>query len=157
MRLSDFVGADQQEPRALQALADPDCGWFYRADARDFKAIPGSPIAYWASSAVRNAFIGMPTVKDETRLHVGVQTGDNERFLRLWWEVESCNSYFDCPDVAHSKQDSRRWYPCNKGGEFRRWYGNQDYLINWQNDGRIIVGDAYSSRRGSRKSRSRKY
>ena len=71
-----------------------------------------------------------------------MQTGDNERFLRLWWEVENRNSFFDCPDAAHSKQDNRKWYPCNKGGGFRRWYGNQDYLVDWQNNGRVIVGDA---------------
>ena len=147
IRLSDFVGSDQQAPRALEALANPDCGWFYRVDASGFEAIPGSPIAYWASDSVRSAFISMPTVEDESRPHIGIQTGDNERFLRLWWEVTSQNSYLDCSDAMHSKQDNRRWYPCNKGGEFRRWYGNQDYLVDWQNDGRVIVGDAEKDNR----------
>ena len=128
--------------RLLEALADPDCGWFYRADADGFGAIPGSPIAYWASLATRKAYAKMPTVEDVARPHIGIQTGDNERFLRLWWEIALGRMYLDCPDARASQCSDKKWYPCNKGGDFRRWYGNQEYVVDWQNDGRIIVGDA---------------
>jgi len=141
-RLVDMGSEAEKQAGLLEALADPDCGWFYRADADGFGAIPGSPIAYWASLATRKAYAKMPTVEDVARPHIGIQTGDNERFLRLWWEIALGRMYLDCPDARASQCSDKKWYPCNKGGDFRRWYGNQEYVVDWQNDGRIIVGDA---------------
>ena len=76
MRLSDFVGADQQAPRALEALANPDCGWFYRTNASGFEAIPGSPIAYWISRKAANLFAGT-SIADYGFAGIGMRTGDN--------------------------------------------------------------------------------
>ena len=142
VRLSDFVGADQQEPRALQALADPDCGWFYRADARDFKAIPGSPIAYWASKAIYKAFAARNPLSSIGHPRVGIQTGENAKFLRLWWEVGIKKSKFNSTSVEDGISSKATWFPYNKGGEYRKWYGNNDYVINWINDGERIIGGA---------------
>ena len=122
IRLSDFLGADQQAPRALEALADPSCGWFYRRDAGTFKQIPGSPIAYWASDAMLEAFARGVSVADGFDAVVkGSFTGDNNRFLRLWHEVSA-------------KFIGNDWRLYNKGGAFRRWFGNRDYVILWRND-----------------------
>ena len=123
IRLSDFPGADQQAPRALEALADPGCGWFYRRDAGTFKQIPGSPIAYWASDAFIGVFANSPTIADVAYPKQGSTLGNNELFLRLWYEVSS---------------SSQKWFPCMKGGEFRKWYGNQTYVVDWAEDGKKV-------------------
>ena len=86
VRLSDFVGADQQAPRALEALANPNCGWYYRTDASSFDAIPGSPIAYWASEAVVAAFANMESLGKRLITREGMATADNDRFIRQWFE-----------------------------------------------------------------------
>ena len=117
VRLSDFVGADQQAPRALEALADPDCGWFYRADASSFEAIPGSPIAYWLKGTLIEAFRNERTlIKNVDLTASGNKTADNDLYIRYWYEV------------AHT---SKRWVPLSKGGEFRKWYGNWLNVIDW--------------------------
>ena len=122
VRLSDFVGADQQAPRALEALANPDCGWFYRADANGFEAIPGSPIAYWLNERLYNAFQFSTSIEDGFRAVVkGVFTGNNDKFLRLWHEIN-----------RNKMNDIWRLYA--KGGAYRKWYGNVEYVINWRND-----------------------
>ena len=136
VRLSDFVGSDVQGPKALEAIQNPACGWFYRADAATFKDIPGTPIAYWASEAMRRAFREGEPLGNRANPHIGIQTGDNERFMRLWWEVDAGSA------ALFEWSDSKKWYPCNKGGSFRRWYGNQDYLVDWENDGERIVRNA---------------
>ncbi|WP_417752245.1 BREX-1 system adenine-specific DNA-methyltransferase PglX [Senegalimassilia anaerobia] len=135
IRLSGFPRADQQAPRALEALADPGCGWFYRADADGFGAIPGSPIAYWANRSVANAFETYSTLAEVVPPKSGLTTGNNDTFLRLWWECSSDNCCFD----AHSRKEARsrnvKWFPCNKGGEFRKWFGNRQFVVNWKDDG----------------------
>ena len=134
VRLSDFVGADQQAPRALEALANPECGWFYRADASGFEAIPGSPIAYWVSKAEAEAFkcdaLGEMLITRE-----GMATADNDRFLRCWAEVGINTIGFGCESPLDAAQSKMKWFPYQKGGEFRKWFGNNDFVVNWENDG----------------------
>ena len=135
VRLSDFVGADQQAPRALEALANPDCGWFYRCSARMYDSIPGTPIVYWASKAIASAFKkGLP-VSSIGQPRQGLATGENARFVRQWWEVSLDREWFDCPSIEESAKSGLKWFPYNKGGEYRKWYGNNDCVVNWKNDG----------------------
>ena len=138
VRLTDFVGSDRQAPKTLEAIHNPDCGWFYRADQQDFKSIPGWPIAYWASEAARRAFIDNPPLKNLAAPRQGLATGNNEKFVRLWWEVERRNEWFDCPSKDMATQSHIKWFPYNKGGEYRKWYGNNDCVVNWQDDGQEI-------------------
>lgn len=122
VRLSDFVGAAVQAPKALEAIQNPDCGWFYRRDAETFKQIPGTPIAYWASDGLFDAFVNGEPIRGFFSATVkGIFTGDNDRFLRLWHEV---NASKVCND----------WRQYAKGGPYRKWYGNKEYVINWSND-----------------------
>jgi len=94
----------------------------YIACQKVFKAIPRTEYIYWVSPALLKAFATYKQVRDFYTVRNGLTTGDNNTFLRLWYEVsEQTMSY--------------KWFPCNKGGSFRRWYGNRDYLINWENDG----------------------
>ena len=75
---------------------------------------------------------------DFSDIKVGLQTGDNNRFLRQWFEVDHFNINFSCESCVESKNSNLKWYPYNKGGNFKKWYGNQNYVINWQNDGFVL-------------------
>lgn len=107
----------------------------YYTTQDNFKKIPGSSIAYWISSKLITAFqVGRP-LSPVCRPTQGLATGDNGRFLRLWFEVCYLNTSFDCDSCDSSTARATRWFPYNKGGEFRKWYGHNDYVVNWENDG----------------------
>ncbi|MDO4443490.1 MAG: BREX-1 system adenine-specific DNA-methyltransferase PglX, partial [Slackia sp.] len=138
VRLSDFVGANVQAPKALEAIQNPDCGWFYRADAATFHDIPGSPIAYWASKAVRHAFSCAEKLGDIVIPSAGFQSGAADKFMFRWWESSVRRISF----VSKSREDAlsseKKFFPCKKGGDFRKWYGNMDWVVNWENDGEAM-------------------
>jgi len=127
--LQEFYGTDNQPIKALEAIADPKCGWFYRASSTDFKKIPGSPIAYWVSDALRSVFSASNPLKTIGSFKRGIATGNNERFLRLWHEVSLDKK--GCPEF----KSENKWQPYNKGGDYRKWFGNREYIIDWANDG----------------------
>lgn len=135
VRLSDFRGAENQGPKTLEAIKKPDCGWFFRASAADFKKIPGSPIAYWVSESILKLFGEYPNLANEIETREGLTTGSNERFLRIWHEVELKNIGFNQENNIEAKKSGKRYFPYIKGGDFRRWAGNFEYIVNWYNDG----------------------
>ncbi|WP_180009466.1 BREX-1 system adenine-specific DNA-methyltransferase PglX [Acinetobacter sp. YH16057] len=135
IRLSDFKGHEKQGPKTLEAIKNPDCGWFYNAKPDDFKKIPGSPIAYWISNKIHEIFEKNLSMKDVVSAAVGLQTGDNNLFLRLWQEVSIRRVGFGLENREQARFSSKKWFPYNKGGEYRKWYGNQEYLVNWETDG----------------------
>ena len=100
---------------------------------RNFAKIPGSPLAYWVSKSIIQLYEKNPKVSNYTEIAVGLQTGDNNRFLRLWYEVDINQIQFNSKDGHGVK-----WVPYNKGGEYRKWYGNLDYIVNWEKDGEQI-------------------
>lgn len=136
VRLSDFVGASVQAPKALEAIKNPDCGWFYRRDAETFKQIPGTPIAYWASEVTYEAFSANEKIREHAWGCNGMTTGENDRFLRLWFEVGSSSSEYCSSSAAEAKRSGATWFPYNKGGDFRKWYGNEEWVIDWKDDGK---------------------
>jgi len=101
----------------------------------DFESISGCPIAYWLSNTCRLNFRKLPAIKDSFKPAVGLNTGDNNRFLRQWFEVSFNNIQFSCSTIDAAKKISKKWFPYNKGGSFRKWYGNQFFVINWENNG----------------------
>ena len=133
--LQKFYGADLQPIKAIEAIKNPNCGWFYRASADDFKKIPSSAIAYWASEQALEAFENETPLREISSPKIGMRTGDNERFLRKWFEVSTRNFKLDCFDKNESLTSEEKWFPYNKGGEYRKWYGNNEYVVNWLNDG----------------------
>lgn len=135
VRLSDFTGASVQAPKALEAIQNPDCGWFYRRNADTFKQIPGSPIAYWASDGLMDSFVHAKALATAGRASKGIITGDNDYSLRLWWECADSKIDFKSSSLSEAMAGGKVWFPCNKGGVFRKWYGNHDYVINWINNG----------------------
>lgn len=96
---------------------------FAQVSTDNFSKIPGSPVAYWVSSAYFKALSGT-TAGDFAKFCKGMDTGENDRFLRLWHEIDGEKMYYP-----------NKWVPYNKGGAFRRWYGNNEYVLNWENQG----------------------
>ena len=135
IRLTEFPGYDVQSVKTLEALKKPECGWFYTAKPDDFKKIPGSPVAYWVSNNVSHSFEKGPLIKDIAQARQGLITADSDRFLRFWSEVNIKKIGFSIQNRSEARESGKKWFPYNKGGEFRKWYGNQEYIVNWENDG----------------------
>jgi hypothetical protein len=132
---------------------------YHLASGEDFAAIPGSPIVYWLSEKMRRSFrVGQP-LGQVANLRQGLATADNSRFLRQWWEVSHRRIAFSCTSHEEAKSSGARWFPYNKGGEFRKWYGNQEYVVNWENDGEEIriFGTENGGRPRSRPQNTRTY
>lgn len=146
VRLADFTGPAVQAPKALEAIQNPDCGWFYRRDADTFKQIPGTPIAYWASDALLDAFANREKLGLLAKPQVGLQTSDNDRFLRYWFECSLGDMSVACDSAESSLSLDVKWYPHNKGGSFRKWYGNRDHVIEYAKNGRSLSAAPGASR-----------
>ena len=110
----------------------------YLASTSDFRKIPGSPIAYWLSDKMRNVYSNSDLLSDHVQTAIGLNTGDNGRFLRLWSEVSTKKIDFHCPSIHACAERGRKWFPYNKGGSFRKWFGNRDFIINWERDGKEV-------------------
>lgn len=127
-KLSDFKGGmEVQKQKVLEALADKDCGYFYAADQSNFSKIPGSPVAYWVSDGFLKIFENQQ-VYDIAQAQEGLKTGDNDKFIRFWSEVEFSKTQMNGNQNA-------KWFYHTKGGDFRKWYGNQECVLNFEKDG----------------------
>ena len=134
IRLVDycFSRANEKEPQFFETKNR------YIAKQDDFSNIPGSPIAYWASQKIFGCFARNRALSAVANPCVGLQTADNARFVRLWQEVSLDKFGIGCKSIEESKISGKKWFPYNKGGEFRKWYGNQNFVLNWYNDGAAI-------------------
>lgn len=144
VRLVDINGSDPKRKKLIEAIANPNCGYFYQADAKTFHDIPGSPIAYWLGEGTHQAFKAFPRLDSEADARVGLINGDGNRFLRLWPEVSFSKIPFS---TLPGESNKEKWVPYTKGGEFKLWYGNFDYVVNWENDGYEMINDNYDGRR----------
>jgi len=129
IRLTDYKSSDEKE----QEFFNPENR--YEAKQEDFSKIPGNYIAYWLSDSVINHFSKNIFLGDEVITREGMATADNDRFLRYWNEANFNDIGFNLQTIDEAKKSNRRWFPYNKGGEFRKWYGNNEYLVDWQSDG----------------------
>lgn len=136
LRLTEFRGGmEVQRQKALEAISNHKCGFYYESNAENFSKIPGSPVAYWVSENFVRTFEQGTSLGKLADSKQGIATADNNRFLREWFEVAINNIELDCHSHEESKKSLKKWYPYNKGGEFRKWYGNNDFVVNWKNDG----------------------
>lgn len=135
IRLSDFKGAKKQPIKTLEAIENKNCDWRYQINQKEFEKIQGSPIAYWVSDKIREAFEKNKKLGDIGEAKQGLATADNDRFLRLWNEVNYNKVGFGMTNSDEALESMKKWFPFNKGGEFRKWFGNQEYIINWENNG----------------------
>jgi len=133
--LQKFYGEKLQPIKALEAINNPDCSWFFRASAADFKKIPGNPIAYWLSKRAINILDKTLPLERIANPRKGMCTRDNDYFVRFWSEVAFFRIGFDCTSRRNAIESKKRWFPYQKGGEFRQWYGNHLSVVDWENDG----------------------
>ena len=134
-RLTDFRGGlDIQRKKLLEAVSDNSCGYVYEACTDNFSMIPDSPAAYWLSSSVTELFVNHPPLGSISAPRKGNSTSDNDRFLRLWYEVNKHKLNLGCRCIDRSETLEKRWFPYNKGGGYRKWYGFNDYVIDWYDD-----------------------
>lgn len=120
--------------------------YFFRASAADFKKIPGSPIAYWIGNKALRAFETGRFVGSCGSTRKGMATGLNAEFVRVWSEISISKIGFDF-DREGSSQSTLKWFPYANGGEYRKWYGNYDDVVNWENDGERLQTDLHESGR----------
>ncbi len=100
----------------------------------NFDKIPGSPIAYWVDNNLIECF-NNTKLESFGDVKQGLATADNKRFLRYWWEVDYNKIGFSSKNCEESKKTNKKWFPYNKGGDYRKWYGNQEFIVNWENGG----------------------
>ncbi len=126
VRLVDFDKAELKEEKFLESVKENSN--IFRKNIKEFNNVPGYSIAYWASEKLLNAFKVGKQLGEIVPIKQGLATADNNRFLRLWYEVDNAK-------ISFNKDLNKKWYPYNKGGAFRKWYGNNDYVVNWEKDG----------------------
>ena len=120
---------------------------FAQTSTDNFSKIPGSPVAYWVSKGLLSAFATGKSLGDIALARNGMKTGENGRFVRLWWEVIFQGFNPTACDWKEASSSGAKWFPYNKGGEFRKWYGNNDCVVNWQNEGDEIFNHAKADKR----------
>ena len=135
IRLSDFKGIDVQEPKTLEAANNRHCGYRYTSSAENFTKIPGSPVAYWVGEKVLRAFRDGTALEKVGTPSQGMSTCDVNRFTKLWYEVDICDT-----NIFNHKH-YEKWIRYNKGGEFRKWYGNRDTIVYWGSDGSALAAN----------------
>jgi type II restriction/modification system DNA methylase subunit YeeA len=135
IRLVDCHSESEKEDAIREAVMNPDCSWLYRTSAADFEKIPGRPIAYWVSDAMRMCFMKMSLLSDVGKATLGMNSTNNDLFVRRWFEIAHEDIDFDAKSEESSASQGKKWFPYNKGGDFRKWYGNRDFVINWKNNG----------------------
>lgn len=128
--------SEEEKSKALSvAISNHDCGYYFEVSADQFEKIPGSPIAYWASEAIFALFANTAPIVSRLKPCQGLATGDNGRFLRLWHEISAEKACYNAESAQKALESHKKWFPSTKGGSYRKWYGNNDYVINWENNG----------------------
>ncbi|WP_180106517.1 MULTISPECIES: BREX-1 system adenine-specific DNA-methyltransferase PglX [unclassified Acinetobacter] len=133
--LGHLGSAESQPIKFLETINSNDSTLKFLSSQEKFKKIPGSPVAFWVSDKVGEIFEKNLAIGNIADAVVGLQTGDNNRFLRFWQEVSIQRIGFHFENREQAKFSNKKWFPYNKGGDFRKWYGNQELIVNWENDG----------------------
>lgn len=144
IRLNDFNGAKLQAPKTLEAIDNPNCGWFYTVNQKGFELIPGNTIAYWLSEKAINNFTSSK-LNDYAHSFQGIITGNNDKLMRYWPELlnqSRSNNFKSFEDAKNVKT----WVPYQKGGEYRKWYGNNDFYLKWNGDGSNLTRSRINNR-----------
>lgn len=129
-------------------LLSKNCS-YHKLSQTDFCKITGCPLAYWISDNILNAFMNNDILNNVAQPKMGMSTSNNDLFLRLWYEVRFDKIGFGCSSEEDSKKNNKKWFPYNKGGSYRRWYGNNEYVINWEDGGKELRNNKKSVIRNS--------
>jgi type II restriction/modification system DNA methylase subunit YeeA len=154
VRLVEYKSENGKKKVYLDRVNKDVC---YNFKQENYKKISGMPMAYWISDKLLNIFSEATQLKEIAEPKVGLQTGNNDKFLRLWHEVQYIKIRFDMTSCDNAIKSGGKWYPYNKGGSFRRWYGNREYLVNWKNDGDAIKNCKDENGRVRSRPQNRKY
>jgi len=139
IKLSEFKGCENQEPRTLEAVRNKNCGYRYSTSKENFAKIPGAPVAYWVSEKVVSTFEQNNNLDKDLTFRQGMTTTNNEKYLRFWHEVSIKNIGFKIKNRADSVKSKCVWFPYQKGGEYRKWYGNNRYIVYYFDDGKELI------------------
>lgn len=138
LRLSDFKGAHLQPIKTIEAANNLNAPFRFEFKQSNFSKIPEQPITYWLNEQFVHLFATTNQLGDIVEAKQGLSTGNNERFVRLWHECSFESIDFDRRSLNDDKLNTKKWIPLNKGGKYRKWYGNQEYVINWESNGEVI-------------------
>jgi hypothetical protein len=133
VRLLHLRNGDAKREALEQALGNGSD--IFRVAQHRFDAIPGSPWVYWMRDGIRSLLEALPSLGEVAQPRQGLATADNFRFLRCWWEAGSDRMALGCCSRSQASASGRKWFPCMKGGAHLMWYGNQEHVVNWQDDG----------------------
>ena len=121
-------------------------------EQKNFEKIPGCPIGYWVSENIINSF-QYNSIEKEAKVVIGIKTGDNEIFIRNWYEVDNQSTDFICKNLKDFNNSKKKWFPYVKGGEYRLWYGNQVQVLYWTNNGENMLN--HTNKQGVKDARVR--
>ena len=135
IKLEKFKGDMEVQRAGFLNSLNRDFDNVYEKKLKDFKSIGGFPLAYWIGKVTEEAFKLATNIGKIASPKQGLATANNDRFLRLWHEVNFNKIGFNIRSIEESLESRKRWFPYNKGGSYRRWYGNREYVVNWENNG----------------------
>ena len=138
IRLVDFPGEENKKNKFLETIENKDKKYYFRTTKENFEKIPGMTIGYWANDKVIKIFEKNQKLGDIGEAKSGLQTGNNDKFLRQWFEVSNQKIGYNIKNLEDCRIKNYRWLPQVKGGSFRKWYGNFDYIVNYKNEGQEI-------------------
>ena len=141
IRLSDFPGVDKQPIKTREAVRNPSCGWLFTPFNKEFLRLPEAPFAYWIADNVRAFFSLLPPLETIATPRSGITTGNNDYYLRHWFEVNGKNITYDAKDEADARRRGVKWVPISGGSNYRKWYGSQQQVIRWHNGGEEVRND----------------
>ncbi len=110
----------------------------FKIDQDEFKILPRTPFAFWISEGLINAYINGQLMGEVADVKQGMATTNNNRFVRYWYEVEPDKIYYNAQNLEDAQNSGYKWFPYNKGGEYRKWYGNNEHVMNWENNGEEV-------------------
>jgi type II restriction/modification system DNA methylase subunit YeeA len=139
IKLSEFYGSELQPLKTLEAIRDQYCNWRYSVKPDTFEKLPGSPLSFWLNPRILKAFSSQQLLGNLLPVRGGMTTADNESFLRLWFEVGISRFSILSSDV------SGKWFPYNKGGGYRKWYGNREWVVDWEDKGSRVKATGRAS------------
>jgi len=144
--LSQFYGAEEQPFRARTAIAETDCPWRFTRRLAAFREVPGMPLSFSLDESLIESFQTPEKLGDVVDVRGGMTTGSNETFVRYWFEPSFAKS-----SLRQGFDRQAKWFPYNKGGPYRKWYGNRLWVVNWANDGEEIKATGRASVRSEDK------
>jgi len=134
IRLCEFRKPSDMAPKVLEALSSKECNWLYKASVDSFKKIPGNPFAYWLSENGVKIFETSKPLKFALQPKQGTSTGDDEKFVRFWHEIRFSHIGFDYETLDAARKSDSKYFPLDKGGAFRKWYGNNEKVLKFDDE-----------------------